>query len=130
MRSAPPLIVWMSFRLAIPWWVALPQGPPPLRQPVLIMRYSRLAGRGIFIERRTVSYLYVSAEGTSAAVERLHHEMFSMRIRQALQSRLTESITFRYRCNAVCEVFGFKGEKSVPRSWFLALRARRLLEAR
>jgi hypothetical protein len=25
MRSAPPLIVWMSFRLAIPWRVALPQ---------------------------------------------------------------------------------------------------------
>jgi hypothetical protein len=66
MRSAPPLIVWMSFRLAIPWWVALPQGPPPLRQPLLIMRYSRLAGRGFFIERRTVSYLFVSAEGTSA----------------------------------------------------------------
>jgi hypothetical protein len=68
MRPAPPLIVWMSFRLAIPWWVALPQGPPPLRQPVLIMRYSHLAGRGIFIERRTVSYLFVSAEGTSAIV--------------------------------------------------------------
>jgi hypothetical protein len=67
MRSAPPLIVWMSFRLAIPWRVALPQSPPPLRQPVPIMRYSHLAGRAIFIERRTVSYLFVSAEGTSAA---------------------------------------------------------------
>jgi hypothetical protein len=55
MRSAPPLIVWMSFRLAIPWRVALPQSLPSLRQPVLIMRYSRLAGREIFIERRTVS---------------------------------------------------------------------------
>ena len=55
MGSAPPLIVWMSFRLAIPWRVALPQSPPPLRQPLLIMRYSRFAGRGIFIERRTVS---------------------------------------------------------------------------
>jgi hypothetical protein len=29
----PPLIVWMSFRPAIPWRVALPQGPPPLHQP-------------------------------------------------------------------------------------------------
>ncbi len=31
---APPLIVWMSFRLAIPRRFALQQGPPPLRQPV------------------------------------------------------------------------------------------------
>ena len=39
-RPAPPLIVWMSFRLAIPWRVALQQSPPPLRQPLLSMRYS------------------------------------------------------------------------------------------
>jgi hypothetical protein len=32
-RPTPPLIVWMSFRLAIPWRVALQQGLPPLRQP-------------------------------------------------------------------------------------------------
>ena len=32
-RPTPPLIVWMSFRLAIPWRVALQQGPAPLRQP-------------------------------------------------------------------------------------------------
>jgi len=29
----PRLIVWMSFRLVIPWRVALPQSPPPLHQP-------------------------------------------------------------------------------------------------
>ena len=34
MRPTPPLIVWMSFRLAIPWRVALPQSPPPLHQPL------------------------------------------------------------------------------------------------
>jgi len=28
MRLTPPLIVWMSFRLAIPWRVALPQSRP------------------------------------------------------------------------------------------------------
>jgi hypothetical protein len=28
-----PLIAWMSFRLAIPWQVALQQSPPPLHQP-------------------------------------------------------------------------------------------------
>ena len=55
MRPAPPLIVWMSFRLAIPWRVALPQSPPPLHQPGISMRYSRLVGRGFFIERPTVS---------------------------------------------------------------------------
>jgi hypothetical protein len=32
---APPLIVWMSFRLVIPWRVALQQSPLPLRQPDL-----------------------------------------------------------------------------------------------
>jgi len=34
LRPAPPLIVWMSFRLVIPWRVALPHCPPPLRQPL------------------------------------------------------------------------------------------------
>jgi putative transposase len=38
MRLTPPLIVWMSFRLAIPWRVALPQSPPPLHQPYPSMR--------------------------------------------------------------------------------------------
>jgi hypothetical protein len=32
-RPTPPLIVWMSFRLAIPWQVALQQSLPPLHQP-------------------------------------------------------------------------------------------------
>ena len=30
LRPTPPLIVWMSLRLAIPWRVALQQSPPPL----------------------------------------------------------------------------------------------------
>jgi len=34
--TKPPLIVWMSFRLAIPWRVALQQSSPPLRQPGLL----------------------------------------------------------------------------------------------
>jgi hypothetical protein len=37
-RTARGLIGSMSFRLAIPWWVALPQGPPPLHQPVRIVK--------------------------------------------------------------------------------------------
>src|SRR5664280_2922705 len=32
-RSTPPLIVWMSLQLAIPWRVALLQSLPPLHQP-------------------------------------------------------------------------------------------------
>jgi len=32
LTGAPSLIVVMSLRLAIPWWVALQQGPPPLHQ--------------------------------------------------------------------------------------------------
>jgi len=32
-KPTPPLIVWMSFQLAIPWRVALQHGPPPLHQP-------------------------------------------------------------------------------------------------
>ena len=31
--GAPTLIVAMSLQLAIPWWVALQQSPPPLHQP-------------------------------------------------------------------------------------------------
>jgi len=38
LRPTPPLIVWMSFRLAIPWRVGLHQSPPPLHQPVRSMR--------------------------------------------------------------------------------------------
>lgn len=36
-RPTPPLIVWMSFRLAIPWRVALQHGSPPLHQPCTSM---------------------------------------------------------------------------------------------
>ena len=50
-----PLIVWMSFRLPIPWRVALPQSLPPLLQPGISMLCYRLAGREVFIERQTVS---------------------------------------------------------------------------
>ena len=49
--AAPGLIVSMSFQLVIPRRVALQQSPLPLRQPVTILRYSRLAGRVLFIER-------------------------------------------------------------------------------
>jgi hypothetical protein len=38
MWLTPPLIVWMSFRLVIPWPVALPQSRPPLRQPGTILQ--------------------------------------------------------------------------------------------
>jgi len=34
--TAPGLIGTMSFQLAIPWRVALPQSPPPLHQPPCI----------------------------------------------------------------------------------------------
>jgi hypothetical protein len=39
-------IVMMSFQLAIPWRVALPQSPPPLRQPIAVsFNWSLLAIR-------------------------------------------------------------------------------------
>jgi hypothetical protein len=53
--AAPGLIVSMSFQLAIPWRIALQQGPLPLRQPKIILHRCRLAGRFFFIERSTVS---------------------------------------------------------------------------
>jgi hypothetical protein len=62
----------MSFRLAIPRWFALQHGPPPLRQPYIILRYSRIAGRFFFIERPTVSYLFVSDQGTTPACHPVH----------------------------------------------------------
>ena len=36
----PGLIGTMSFQLAIPWQVALPQSPPPLHQPGRILQES------------------------------------------------------------------------------------------
>ncbi len=38
-------IVSMSFQLAIPWRVALPQSPPPLHQPRAIMKQRAAAGQ-------------------------------------------------------------------------------------
>ena len=37
-KPAPPTIVSMSLRLAIPWRVALQQSPPPLHQPRTIVK--------------------------------------------------------------------------------------------
>ena len=50
-NAVPGLIVSMSFQLVIPRRVALLHCPLPLHQPILILRYSRLAGRVFFIER-------------------------------------------------------------------------------
>ena len=41
----PRPIVSMSFQLAIPWRVALPQSPPPLHQPGAIMKQRAAAGQ-------------------------------------------------------------------------------------
>ena len=54
-NAVPGLIVSMSFQSAIPRRVALLHRPLPLRQPVTILRYSRLAGRVFSIERLAVS---------------------------------------------------------------------------
>ena len=43
-NSTPRPIVSMSFQLAIPWRVALPQSPPPLHQPGAIMQQRAAAG--------------------------------------------------------------------------------------
>ena len=43
-NSTPRPIVSMSFQLAIPWRVALPQSPPPLHQPGTIMQQTTVAG--------------------------------------------------------------------------------------
>ena len=44
LNSTPRPIVSMSFQLAIPWRVALPQSPPPLHQPGTIMQQRAAAG--------------------------------------------------------------------------------------
>ena len=43
-NSTPRPIVSMSFQLAIPWRVALPQSPPPLHQPGTILQQTTVAG--------------------------------------------------------------------------------------
>jgi hypothetical protein len=53
--ATPALIGTMSFQLAIPWRVALPQSPPPLRQPGRIVQQKHSAAQSKSSERRIVS---------------------------------------------------------------------------
>jgi len=55
LKTTPPLIETMSFRLAIPWQVALLQSLPPLHQPARILQENAVRLQCIFSERRTVS---------------------------------------------------------------------------
>ena len=54
-RPPPALIGTMSFQLAIPWQVALPQSLPPLHQPRRILQESGQAVQSNCSERQTVS---------------------------------------------------------------------------
>jgi len=53
--ATPALIGTMSFQLAIPWQVALPQSPPPLHQPEAIVQDRQAAVQSKSSERRIVS---------------------------------------------------------------------------
>src|ERR1044071_6111760 len=87
----PGLIVSMSFRLAIPRRVGLHQSPLPLRQPPAIVRYTRFASRGFFIERRTHSYLFVSALGpTPEKRDRIY-----LKLHGSAELNLSKSIIYR-----------------------------------
>ena len=54
-KTAPPLIETMSFRLAIPWQVALQQSLPPLHQLEHILQGNPFAVQCNSIERQAVS---------------------------------------------------------------------------
>jgi len=54
--AAPPLIVSMSFRLAIPWTVALQQSRPPLRQPSSASE--RISGLAMVCQRTASTVTY------------------------------------------------------------------------
>ena len=54
-RTAPTLIGTMSFQLVIPWRVALPQSPPPLRQLGTIVQQKQRAVQSKSSERQVVS---------------------------------------------------------------------------
>ena len=53
--ATPALIGTMSFQLAIPWRVALPQSPPPLHQPGRMVPQKQDAVQSKSSERRIVS---------------------------------------------------------------------------
>jgi len=55
LKTAPPLIETMSFRLAIPWQVALLQSLPPLHQPARILQENPFAVQSNSSERQAVS---------------------------------------------------------------------------
>jgi len=55
LKTTPSLIERMSFRLAIPWRVALLQSPPPLHQPGAILQENAFAIQSNSSEPRAVS---------------------------------------------------------------------------
>jgi hypothetical protein len=55
LKSAPPLIETMSFRLAIPWQVALLQSLPPLHQLARNLQENPFAVQSNSSERAAVS---------------------------------------------------------------------------
>ena len=54
-KTAPPLIGTVSFRLAIPWQVALLQSLPPLHQPARILQENPFTVQSNSSERAAVS---------------------------------------------------------------------------
>src|SRR5579863_8360846 len=62
--ATPALIGTVSFQLAIPRQVALPQSPPPLHQPGRMVPQKQNAVQSKSSERETLSYLLLSFKGT------------------------------------------------------------------
>jgi hypothetical protein len=65
LTTAPSLTERMNFRLVILWRVALQHGPPPLHQPSHTLQESAFSVHCSSSERRTVSQLFVSPQGTT-----------------------------------------------------------------
>lgn len=71
-------IISTSFQLAIPRQVALPQSLPPLHQPAPILKEIAFAVQFNSSERRTVSQLFVSLQGTTPACIAVAHSILKI----------------------------------------------------
>src|SRR6266567_4374281 len=78
LRLPPPPIVSMSFRLAIPWRVALQQSPPPLHQSRTILKEKSLFEKEKSLNGKCSNRRLSQQRGSpharvGASVENLHY---------------------------------------------------------
>jgi hypothetical protein len=119
-QRLPRLIVPMSSRLVIPWWVALQQSPPPLHQ--LCSDYRKLLlERTLF--QRTVICPYVRCLTQGVQSTGRSPELFTSAIYQyqALWRAVNERLNEKKAQSADSLIHGVSAQLAVPKQVRLTL---------